>query len=120
MYHTEFVVFFFFTSIGLDPTQFRVHHCLKEEENDDLRGGLAQLTDEEKYRDCERFKCPCPVCGTENIYDSVFEGSVSCFFLSPFSFCKRSSIKAFSPHCVYKREKTMHIAFMCLTNFSII
>ncbi|KAF6390665.1 DNA polymerase alpha 1, catalytic subunit [Rhinolophus ferrumequinum] len=63
------------TWLGLDPTQFRVHHCLKEEENDDLRGGLAQLTDEEKYRDCERFKCPCPVCGTENIYDSVFEGS---------------------------------------------
>nr|XP_019612610.1 PREDICTED: DNA polymerase alpha catalytic subunit [Rhinolophus sinicus] len=63
------------TWLGLDPTQFRVHHCLKEEENDDLRGGLAQLTDEEKYRDCERFKCPCPVCGTENIYDNVFEGS---------------------------------------------
>ncbi|XP_019480791.1 PREDICTED: DNA polymerase alpha catalytic subunit [Hipposideros armiger] len=61
--------------LGLDPTQFRVHHYLKEEENDDLRGGLAQLTDEEKYRDCERFKCPCPACGTENIYDSVFEGS---------------------------------------------
>ncbi|XP_036160449.1 DNA polymerase alpha catalytic subunit isoform X2 [Myotis myotis] len=63
------------TWLGLDPTQFRVHHYHKDEENDVLLGGPAQLSDEEKYRDCERFKCPCPACGTENIYDSVFEGS---------------------------------------------
>uniref|UniRef100_F7A081 DNA polymerase n=1 Tax=Equus caballus TaxID=9796 RepID=F7A081_HORSE len=63
------------TWLGLDPTQFRVHHYHKDEENDALLGGPAQLTDEEKYRDCERFKCPCPTCGTENIYDSVFDGS---------------------------------------------
>ncbi|XP_036916585.1 DNA polymerase alpha catalytic subunit isoform X2 [Sturnira hondurensis] len=63
------------TWLGLDPTQFKVHHYHKDEENDALLGGLAQLTDEEKYRDCDRFKCPCPECGTENIYDSVFEGS---------------------------------------------
>ena len=76
-------VSFSFVSIGLDPTQFKVHHYHKEEENDALFGGPAQLTDEEKYRDCDRFKCPCPECGTENIYDSVFEGSVSYFFLFP-------------------------------------
>uniref|UniRef100_A0A1D5QWV6 DNA polymerase n=1 Tax=Macaca mulatta TaxID=9544 RepID=A0A1D5QWV6_MACMU len=63
------------TWLGLDPTQFRVHHYHKDEENDALLGGPAQLTDEEKYRDCERFKCPCPTCGTENIYDNVFDGS---------------------------------------------
>ncbi|XP_062939609.1 DNA polymerase alpha catalytic subunit isoform X2 [Cynocephalus volans] len=61
--------------LGLDPTQFRVLHYHKDEENDALLGGPAQLTDEEKYRDCERFKCPCPTCGTENIYDNVFDGS---------------------------------------------
>uniref|UniRef100_H0XAR0 DNA polymerase n=1 Tax=Otolemur garnettii TaxID=30611 RepID=H0XAR0_OTOGA len=60
--------------IGLDPTQFKVHDYHKDEENDALLGGPAQLTDEEKYRDCERFKCPCPTCGTENIYDNVFDG----------------------------------------------
>ncbi|XP_063099015.1 DNA polymerase alpha catalytic subunit isoform X3 [Cavia porcellus] len=63
------------TWLGLDPAQFRVHHYHKDEENDALLGGPAQLTDEEKYRDCEKFKCPCPACGTENIYDSVFDGS---------------------------------------------
>uniref|UniRef100_A0A452U9K8 DNA polymerase n=1 Tax=Ursus maritimus TaxID=29073 RepID=A0A452U9K8_URSMA len=63
------------TWLGLDPTQFRVHHYHKDEENDALLGGPAQLTDEEKYRDCEKFKCPCPTCGTENIYDSVLDGS---------------------------------------------
>ncbi|KAL2768884.1 DNA polymerase alpha catalytic subunit isoform 3 [Daubentonia madagascariensis] len=62
------------TWLGLDPAQFRVHHYHKDEENDALLGGPAQLTDEEKYRDCERFKCPCPTCGTENIYDNVFDG----------------------------------------------
>ncbi|KAM5290959.1 DNA polymerase alpha catalytic subunit isoform 3-T3 [Glossophaga mutica] len=63
------------TWLGLDPTQFKVHHYHKDEENDALLGVPAQLSDEEKYRDCDRFKCPCPECGTENIYDSVFEGS---------------------------------------------
>ncbi|XP_010180410.1 PREDICTED: DNA polymerase alpha catalytic subunit-like, partial [Mesitornis unicolor] len=62
--------------IGLDPSQFRVHHHYhKDEENDALVGGPAQLTDEEKYRDCERFKFCCLKCGTENIYDNVFDGS---------------------------------------------
>lgn len=68
---------FFFCLIGLDSTQFRVHQYHKDEETDALLGGPAQLTDEEKYKDCEKFKCPCPTCGTENIYDNVFEGSVS-------------------------------------------
>ncbi|XP_053436555.1 DNA polymerase alpha catalytic subunit isoform X2 [Nycticebus coucang] len=62
------------TWLGLDPTQFKVHDYHKDEENDALLGGPAQLTDEEKYRDCEKFKCPCPICGTENIYDNVFDG----------------------------------------------
>ncbi|ERE64153.1 DNA polymerase alpha catalytic subunit isoform 1 [Cricetulus griseus] len=61
--------------LGLDSTQFRVHQYHKDEETDALLGGPAQLTDEEKYKDCEKFKCPCPTCGTENIYDNVFEGS---------------------------------------------
>ncbi|XP_074785797.1 DNA polymerase alpha catalytic subunit isoform X1 [Athene noctua] len=64
------------TWLGLDPSQFRVHHHYhKDEENDALVGGPAQLTDEEKYRDCERFKFCCLRCGTENIYDNVFDGS---------------------------------------------
>ncbi|KAM8977106.1 DNA polymerase alpha catalytic subunit [Pelodytes ibericus] len=62
--------------LGLDPSQFRVHHHFqKDEENDALLGGPTQLTDEEKYRDCERFKFTCVTCKTENIYDNVFDGS---------------------------------------------
>ncbi|XP_041438950.1 DNA polymerase alpha catalytic subunit isoform X1 [Xenopus laevis] len=62
--------------LGLDPSQFRAHrHYQQDEENDALLGGPSQLTDEEKYRDCERFKFFCPKCGTENIYDNVFDGS---------------------------------------------
>nr|XP_014348431.1 PREDICTED: DNA polymerase alpha catalytic subunit [Latimeria chalumnae] len=62
--------------LGLDPSQFRASsHFHRDEENDALLAGPAQLSDEEKYRDCERFKFSCLKCGTENIYDSVFEGS---------------------------------------------
>ncbi|XP_042526110.1 DNA polymerase alpha catalytic subunit [Dipodomys spectabilis] len=61
--------------LGLNTTQFKVYHYHKDEENDALLGGPAQLTDEEKYKDCEKFKCPCPMCGTENIYDTLFDGS---------------------------------------------
>ncbi|XP_078265270.1 DNA polymerase alpha catalytic subunit [Rhinoraja longicauda] len=64
------------TLLGLDPSQFRMNHiCLQVEENNVMVGGSVQLTDEEKYRDAERFKFTCPSCGTENIYDNVFDGS---------------------------------------------
>ncbi|KAG2457229.1 DPOLA polymerase, partial [Polypterus senegalus] len=64
------------TWLGLDPSQFRSHQQYqKDEENEALLGVPAQLTDEEKYRDCERFKFICSQCKTENIYDNVFDGS---------------------------------------------
>lgn len=62
---------------GLDPSQFRTQQRQqREEESDGLLGAPAQLTDEERYRDCERFNFTCPQCRTENIYDNVFEGAV--------------------------------------------
>ncbi|XP_066519942.1 DNA polymerase alpha catalytic subunit isoform X2 [Hoplias malabaricus] len=64
------------TWLGLDPGQFRAQQRQqREEETDGLLGVPAQLTDEERYRDCERFSFSCPNCGTENIYDSVFDGA---------------------------------------------
>jgi hypothetical protein len=112
--------------IGLDSTQFRVHQYHKDEENDALLGGPAQLTDEEKYKDCEKFKCLCPSCGTENIYDNVFEGSVSysVLFLSFILFGNQYSTECPSLHF---REHTdthriyignLDVSFMSLKNFS--
>ncbi|KAG7487342.1 hypothetical protein MATL_G00022240 [Megalops atlanticus] len=64
------------TWLGLDPSQFRVQQQhQREDEADALLGGPAQLTDEERYRDCKRFSFTCPQCGTDNIYDSAFEGA---------------------------------------------
>ncbi|KAL7840672.1 hypothetical protein AOLI_G00259950 [Acnodon oligacanthus] len=64
------------TWLGLDPGQFRAQQRQqREEEADGLLGVPPQLTDEERYRDCERFSFSCPDCGTENIYDGVFEGA---------------------------------------------
>ncbi|KAJ8010866.1 hypothetical protein DPEC_G00079590 [Dallia pectoralis] len=64
------------TWLGLDPSQFRGHQqAQREEEADGFLGAPVQLTDEEKYKDCERFTFPCPLCGTDNVYDNVFEGA---------------------------------------------
>ncbi|XP_061660924.1 DNA polymerase alpha catalytic subunit isoform X2 [Syngnathoides biaculeatus] len=66
------------TWLGLDPSQFRSHQLhQREEEGDSTLGGPIQLTDEERYKDCERFTFTCPQCGKENIYESVFEGAGS-------------------------------------------
>uniref|UniRef100_A0A3Q3JG07 DNA polymerase n=1 Tax=Monopterus albus TaxID=43700 RepID=A0A3Q3JG07_MONAL len=62
------------TWLGLDPSQFRAHQQhQREEEADSMLGAPAQLTDEERYKDCERFTFTCPQCGTDNVYDSVFK-----------------------------------------------
>ena len=41
--------------------------------------GAGRLSEEERYKDCDRFKfkCPNPSCGREIIIDSVFTGAVS-------------------------------------------
>ncbi|XP_056289495.1 DNA polymerase alpha catalytic subunit isoform X2 [Pseudoliparis swirei] len=64
------------TWLGLDPSHFRAHQQYqREEEADGMLGAPVQLTDEERYKDCERFTFTCPQCGTDNVYDSVFEGA---------------------------------------------
>ncbi|XP_049604706.1 DNA polymerase alpha catalytic subunit [Syngnathus scovelli] len=66
------------TWLGLDPSQFRSHQQhQREQEEDATLGGPIQLTDEERYKDCERFTFTCPQCEKENIYESVFEGAGS-------------------------------------------
>ncbi|ETE64293.1 DNA polymerase alpha catalytic subunit, partial [Ophiophagus hannah] len=60
------------TWLGVDPSQFKLHQHYHKDEKYDLFGGPIQQTDEEKYKDCKRFKFACPKCGTENIYDNVF------------------------------------------------
>uniref|UniRef100_A0A8C7JRZ9 DNA polymerase n=1 Tax=Oncorhynchus kisutch TaxID=8019 RepID=A0A8C7JRZ9_ONCKI len=62
--------------LGLDPSQFRAQQQgQREEEGDGFLGAPVQLTDEEKYKDCERFTFTCPLCTTDNVYDNVFEGA---------------------------------------------
>uniref|UniRef100_A0A3Q2NVX2 DNA polymerase n=1 Tax=Fundulus heteroclitus TaxID=8078 RepID=A0A3Q2NVX2_FUNHE len=64
------------TWLGLDPGQFRSQQQYqREEEAHGTLGVPVQLNDEERYKDCERFTFTCPECGTDNIYDSVFEGA---------------------------------------------
>lgn len=64
------------TWLGLDPSHFRSQQQYqREEEADSMLGVSLQLTDEERYKDCEQFTFACPECGTDNVYDGVFEGT---------------------------------------------
>ena len=51
----------------------------------------AAISDEEKYKDCERFRFKCPECQKEIIMDNVFNGTVS----HPLYFCA-VSVKGWS------------------------
>jgi hypothetical protein len=48
-----------------------------EFDEDDALLGDVGMTEEEKYKDCERFCFLCPKCKKEVIIDSVFTGAVS-------------------------------------------
>uniref|UniRef100_A0A8C4ZFH4 DNA polymerase n=1 Tax=Gadus morhua TaxID=8049 RepID=A0A8C4ZFH4_GADMO len=64
--------------LGLDPAQFRAHQQSQREEAGEVSlGAPAQLTDEERYKDCDHFSLACPQCGTDNVYSSLFQGAVS-------------------------------------------
>ncbi|XP_052784839.1 DNA polymerase alpha catalytic subunit-like [Mya arenaria] len=63
--------------LGLDPSGYRHASNVREEnEDDDLLGGV-KVTDEEKYKDCERLKviCPSPNCKREILLDGPFTGA---------------------------------------------
>ncbi|XP_076453850.1 DNA polymerase alpha catalytic subunit-like [Babylonia areolata] len=60
--------------LGLDPAPYR-HSQQRYGDADEEDALLAALmTEEEKYRDCTRFKFVCPAegCGMENVVDGVF------------------------------------------------
>ena len=48
------------------------------EDEDALLGGV-QISDEEKYKDCERLEiiCPSPTCGRKLVLDTPFINAVS-------------------------------------------
>lgn len=61
--------------LGLDPSGFRVSRQFGQaEEEDDM--STNQISDEEKYRMCERFsfRCPSSECNTLITMDSAFRG----------------------------------------------
>ncbi|XP_069493401.1 DNA polymerase alpha catalytic subunit isoform X2 [Ambystoma mexicanum] len=95
--------------LGLDPSQFRVQsHYQKDEENDAMLGGPSQITDEEKYKDCERFKFTCPACGTEGIYDNAFDGSGALMEPSLKRCCK-PECDASPMHFVIQLQNKLHL-----------
>ena len=65
--------------LGLDASGYR--HSLQQQENQDddaLLGGV-QISDEEKYKDCERLEIVCSslTCGRKIILETPFTGTVS-------------------------------------------
>ncbi|XP_041358143.1 DNA polymerase alpha catalytic subunit-like [Gigantopelta aegis] len=61
--------------LGLDPSGYR-HVAAGDDDAEDALLGV-QLSEEERYKDCDRFKFRCPgaQCGREIILDSVFTGA---------------------------------------------
>ncbi|XP_062567518.1 DNA polymerase alpha catalytic subunit-like [Saccostrea cucullata] len=90
--------------LGLDPSGYKhtVHHYDDEEEA--LLNG-AEISDEEKYRNCERFKFTCPglTCKREIIVDSVFQGA------EEFTECSIS----ICPNNECKTDLRKHIPYIC-------
>ena len=62
---------------GLDPSGFRQSMAMRETDEEGGLFGGNQISDEEKYKDCDRFKFNCPKCGKEIIFDSALTGAVS-------------------------------------------
>ena len=87
IYHYKFIIIeadewlIIIALIGLDPSGYRQAMRAQEEDDDDALLGGTDMSDEEKYKDCDRFKfkCPSSVCGREIIFDNVFSGAVSLF-----------------------------------------
>lgn len=70
--------------LGLDPSGYRGNTGLHDDENDALLGGQAMMTDEERFKDCERFivKCKRPGCGKETTLEVLFKNTSDPFGLN--------------------------------------
>ncbi|CAH3146316.1 unnamed protein product [Pocillopora meandrina] len=70
--------------LGLDPSGYRGNTGLHDDENDALLGGQALMTDEERFKDCERFivKCKRPGCGKETTLEVLFKNTSDPFGLN--------------------------------------
>jgi len=64
---------------GLDPSGYRhaSSSAAAVETEDDLLGGV-KVTEEERFKDCERLSvsCPAPGCGRQVVLDAPFTGAV--------------------------------------------
>ena len=69
--------------LGLDPTQYKkaVHYRDEEDAAAGL-GGVTQMSDEEKYKNCDRFSLSCPECKTQIEVSGVFKGNESSLAVS--------------------------------------
>jgi len=70
--------------LGLDPSGYRGNSAVHDDENDALLGGQVQMTDEERFKDCERFvvKCKRPSCGQETTVEVLFRNTSHQFGLN--------------------------------------
>lgn len=63
---------------GLDPSGYKQSVERREEEEEKALLG-TRMSEEERYKDCERFHFPCPQCGRDIIFDNLSSELVSLF-----------------------------------------
>ena len=67
--------------LGLDSSGYRQSMQQRDHEDEDALLGGVQISDEEKYKDCERLEiiCTSPTCGRKLVLDTPFVNAVSEF-----------------------------------------
>lgn len=95
----------FWLDLGLDPSGYK-HAVHYDEEEEALMNG-TEISDEEKYRDCERFKFVCPgaTCSREIIVDAVFMGAVSTIRLG--------NLRIFTWKCCHVKRELLNRSVQC-------
>ena len=72
-------VYYFLSPIpGLDPSGYRQSVDRREAEEEKALLG-AMMSEEERYKDCDRFHFSCPKCGRDIIFDNLSSELVSAF-----------------------------------------
>jgi len=93
-------------ALGLDPTSFRKRRVVDENQNEE-DFGIGELTEAERYRDCERFKFNCvnEHCKREIVLESPLteENGELMFTLSKCPGCSES----FYNHSAYLSNKVV-------------
>ena len=60
-------------ALGLDPSDYKHHRSSGG--GDDAERNAANLSEEDRFRECDRLKIKCAACGEETVLDGAVRGT---------------------------------------------